>query len=260
MAFLPDALEMSNQFQKDSAENQFSLFSLGGDSGFTLPEIEPPVVPEWREREKLSYEKEILGFYITGHPLTRYTDTLKDLKVIEIQALPEQEDKESVRLVGMVAALKEINSKKGERMAFANLEDLSGSCEVIVFSDVYKKASGFLKGEAPLWITGLTTKDEKGVKVIANDLMPLDEAEEKMAQQALLKVPVETLNREQILEIQGLLKEHGGSCPVRICAILPDKCQVILGLPEENHIRPSARLRRALKELACRPVLEVLYQ
>ncbi len=162
MAFLPEALEIGQQRQKEQTENQFSLFSMGGDSGLTRPDIEPPMAEEWRESQKLSYEKEILGFYITGHPLTRYAESLPDLKTVDIQALADYEDKENVRLVGMVAALKEINSKKGERMAFATIEDLTGSCEVIIFSHVYRKSSTVLKEEGPLWIAGFTTKAKKG--------------------------------------------------------------------------------------------------
>ncbi len=259
MAFLPEALEIGQQRQKEQTENQFSLFSVGGDSGLTRPEIEPPMVEEWRESQKLSYEKEILGFYITGHPLTRYAESLPDLKTVDIQALADYEDKENVRLVGMVAALKEINSKKGERMAFATIEDLTGSCEVIIFSDVYRKSSTVLKEEGPLWIAGFTTKDEKGIKVIANDVLLLTEAEEKMAQQAVLKIPVEGLTRDQIIELSDFLKGHPGACPVQICACLPDKSQVLLNLPETQNIRPSARLRRELKGISCHPILEVVY-
>lgn len=259
MAFLPEALEIGQQRQKDQSENQFSLFAMAGDSGLSRPEIEPPMVEEWRESQKLSYEKEILGFYITGHPLTRHAESLPDLKIIDIQSLSEVEDKETVRLAGMVTALKEINSKKGERMAFATVEDLTGSCEVIIFSDIFRKASAILKEEGPFWITGLTTKDEKGVKVIANDLLPLTEAEGKMAQQAILKIPVEDLTRDHILELHDFLKKHQGACPVQIWACLPDKTRVLLNLPETQKIQPSVRLRRELKGLACRPVLEVVY-
>jgi DNA polymerase-3 subunit alpha len=259
MAFLPEALEIGQQRQKDETENQFSLFAMPGQTGFSRPEIEPPIVEEWRESQKLSYEKEILGFYITGHPLTRYTETLSDLKVVEIQSLSELEDKENVRLVGMTAALKEINNKKGERMAFATMEDLSGSCEVILFSDIYRKASAALKEEGPLWISGFTTKDEKGVKVIANDVLPLTEAEEKMAQQANVKIQVDGLTRDDILELRIFLEDHRGSCPVQIWACLPDNCQVLLNLPETEKIRPSLQLRRGLKKLSCHPELEVVY-
>jgi DNA polymerase-3 subunit alpha len=159
----------------------------------------------------------------------------------------------------MVAALKEINSKKGERMAFATLEDLTGTCEVIIFSDVFRKCSQFLKEEGPLWVSGLTTKDEKGTKVIANDILPLAEAEAKMARQAVLTLPLEGLNRSQMVELNEFLKNHSGSCPLQICACLPDNSQVLLNLPESGNIRPSMQLRRALKGFACKPVLEVMY-
>jgi DNA polymerase III subunit alpha len=259
MAFLPEALEVGQQRQKDQSENQFSLFAMAGDSGLSRPEIVPPLVEEWRESQKLSFEKEILGFYITGHPLTRHTESLPDLKIVDIQSLSEVEDKENVRLVGMMAALKEINSKKGERMAFATIEDLTGTCEVIIFSDIYRKTSAVLKEEGPLWISGLTTKDEKGVKVIANDIMSLAEAEEKLAQQANLKIQMDGLTRDQLLELHDFLIEHIGTCPVQIWACLSDKSQVLLNLPETKKIRPSVRLRRELKGLACRAVLEVVY-
>jgi DNA polymerase-3 subunit alpha len=144
-------------------------------------------------------------------------------------------------------------------MAFATMEDLSGSCEVILFSDIYRKASAALKEEGPLWISGFTTKDEKGVKVIANDVLPLTEAEEKMAQQANVKIQVDGLTRDDILELRIFLEDHRGSCPVQIWACLPDNCQVLLNLPETEKIRPSLQLRRGLKKLSCHPELEVVY-
>jgi DNA polymerase-3 subunit alpha len=259
MAFLPEALDIGQQSQKEQSEHQFSLFSMEGESGLTRPDINPPLIEEWRESQKLSFEKEILGFYITGHPLTRYSESLQDLKTIDIQSLFEMEDKENVRLAGMVAALKEINSKKGERMAFATIEDLTGSCEVIIFSDIFRKCSQVLKEEGPLWVTGITTKDEKGIKVIANDILPLDEAEEKMAQQAVLKIQVSGLTRDQLSELKDFLKNHSGSCPVRICACLPDKSQILLNLPETYTIRPSVRMRREMKGLSFNPFMEIVY-
>ncbi|MEW6184765.1 MAG: OB-fold nucleic acid binding domain-containing protein, partial [Thermodesulfobacteriota bacterium] len=259
MAFLPEALDLGQLSQKEDSENQFSLFSVGGESGLTRPDPEPPKIEEWKEGQKLAYEKEILGFYITGHPLTRFSETLKDLKTSEIQSLVELEDKENVRLAGMVAALKEINSKKGERMAFATLEDLSGACEIIIFSDIYRKFGSYLKEETPLCVAGVTSRDEKGVKVIANEVLPLAEVEENKAQQAVLKIQVNGLNRIHLSELKDLLNAHKGLCPVQICACLPDESQVVLSLPEHFTIKPSVQLRREIKTLACNPVLEVVY-
>ena len=159
----------------------------------------------------------------------------------------------------MVAALKEINSKKGERMAFATIEDLTGSCEVIIFSDIFRKCSQVLKEEGPLWVTGITTKDEKGIKVIANDILPLAEAEEKMAQQAIIKLSLDDLSRTQLQDLSHLLLSHKGLCPVQIWAALPDESQVLLNLPEAYKIRPSSRLRKELGHLPGHPVLEIQY-
>jgi DNA polymerase-3 subunit alpha len=259
MAFLPEALDLGQLSQKEESENQFNLFSMGGESGLTRLDPEPPPVEEWKEGQKLANEKEILGFYITGHPLTRFSETLKDLKALEIQSLLELEDKVTVRLAGMVTALKEINSKKGERMAFATLEDLSGACEIIIFSDIYRKYGSFLKEEIPLCLAGMTSRDEKGVKVIANEVLPLAEMEENKAQQAVLKIQVNGLTRIHLSELRDFLKAHNGTCPVQICACLPDDSQVVLSLPENFTIKPSVRLRREIKGLACTPVLEVVY-
>lgn len=261
MAFLPDALEIGQKVQREQTEAQFSLFALTAEGGpaFSMPEVELPALGEWRESQKLAYEKEILGFYITGHPLTRYTESLQAMKTVDLQSLPDCGDKETIRIAGMAAALKEINSKKGERMAFATIEDLTGTCEVIIFADTFRKCSPVLKEESPLWISGLTTKDEKGIKIIANDVMLLAEAEEKLAQQAIIKISLDGLSRTQLQDLSHLLLSHKGLCPVQICAALPDESQVLLNLPEAYRIRPSSRLRKELNHLPGRPVLEIQY-
>ncbi len=260
MAFLPEAMELGQQWQRDQAGNQFSLFNLTDRPGLDLPELEPPVLDEWRESQKLAFEKEILGFYITGHPLTRFMETLQALRAVPLQDLPELVDKEAVRLAGTVAGLKEINSKKGERMAFATLEDLTGSCEVIVFADIFRQCSPLLKGEAPLWITGTISKDEKGVKVIANEVLTLVEAEESLAVKAILKLTAAGLSPTRLEELAALLKGHAGACPVQVVVACPNQSQVFINLSEAYRIKPSPRLRRELKELFGAPLLEIQFQ
>jgi len=259
MAFLSEALEIGQRSQKEREENQFSLFDLAGAGELSPPEVTPPPVEEWKEGQKLAYEKEILGFYITGHPLTRYEETLQDLKVVEIQDLSEMEEKTEVRLAGLATGLKETLSKKGERMAFVNLEDLSGICEVVVFPTVFKQCEGHLKSEQPLWIFGKVGKDEKGIKVLAEEILPLAEVEEKRARQALLKIKVGDLSRPQMMELKEVLTSHPGPCPVRIVASLPDESQVLLDLPESLTVNPSYRLRREIKGFPGRPELEVIF-
>jgi DNA polymerase-3 subunit alpha len=260
MAFLPEAMEWGQKWQKDQAGSQFSLFNLTGGSGMDLPELEPPVLEEWRESQKLAYEKEILGFYITGHPLTRFMETLQALRAVALQDLAELADKEAVRLAGTVAGLKEINSKKGERMAFATLEDLTGSCEVILFADVYRKCAPLLKEEAPLWITGAVTKDEKGVKVIANEVLTLVQAEENLAVKATLRLAAAGLSPGRLRDLAELLKGHSGPCPVQVVMACPNQAQVLINLSAAFRIKPSPQLRRELKELFGSSIMEVQFQ
>ena len=260
MAFLPEAVEIGQQWQRNRNGSQFSLFDLPDRPGLDLPELEPPVLEEWRESQKLAYEKEILGFYITGHPLTRFMDTLQALRAVPIQDLPELADKEAVRLAGTVAGLKEINSKKGERMAFATLEDLSGSCEVIIFSDIFRKSGAVLKEEAPLWVTGTVSKDEKGVKIIANEVMTLAQAEELLAVKTTLRLKTAGLSQDQLQHLANLLKSHPGTCPVQFVVVSPSQTQVTIHLPEAFKIRPSSRLRRELRELFGSPIMDVQFQ
>jgi DNA polymerase III subunit alpha len=259
LAFLPEAAEIGQKWQRDRTGNQFSLFDLGDEPGFDLPESEPPVLEEWRESQKLAFEKEVLGFYITGHPLTRYMDTLQALKATALQDLSELNDKESVHVAGTMAALKEINSKKGDRMAFATVEDLTGSCEVIVFADIFRKCSPLLKEEAPLWISGNLSKDEKGVKIIAQEIMTLDQAEETSAVKATLSITAAGLSRERLANLSVLLRHYPGTCPVQFMVICPNQTQVLFSLPDVYKIKPSTQLKRELRDLFGAPILELQF-
>ena len=96
-----------------------------------------PDVPEWDEKLLLGFEKEALGFFITGHPLTRYVPDMKRFAAVPCAQLPDMPDKSEVRICGIVAALKENITKKGDRMGFATIEDLTGSVEVVIFPETY---------------------------------------------------------------------------------------------------------------------------
>ena len=136
MEGLEAAMNLGQRIQQERDSAQVSLFGTEetvkiNGSGGKLPNI-----PEWHDKEKLAFEKEALGFLITGHPLDRYIDDIRRLASAEIAALGEQADGSEVRVCGIVSGLKEIITKKGDRMGFVTIEDLSGSVEVTVFSDI----------------------------------------------------------------------------------------------------------------------------
>ncbi|NOQ41645.1 MAG: DNA polymerase III subunit alpha, partial [Desulfuromusa sp.] len=181
-AAFEDSMEIGQRLQKEQESGQDSLFgskeilSVGGNGYGDLPDI-----PEWDEKTLLSYEKEALGFYVSGHPLARYSDSIKRFATCETAGLSERTDKEQVRVCGIVSGIKELITKKGDRMAFVTLEDLSGSVEVIVFPEVYTVAMELLKGEDPLLVSGELDVGEEACKILATEVALLRDVKETMA-------------------------------------------------------------------------------
>ncbi len=132
---------------------------------------------EWEETELLKNEKEALGFYITGHPLTQYDAVLRKMKTKKTSDLETAADKEEVVIGGILRGLKRKNVKStGDMMAYASLEDDEGSTEVIVFSELYKGVNAILKKDALILVKGSIDRDEKGVRVRAKEISVLGNA------------------------------------------------------------------------------------
>ncbi|GAB4388862.1 MAG: DNA polymerase III subunit alpha [Thermodesulfovibrionales bacterium] len=137
---------------------------------------EDPGAGGWDEAELLRHEKDALGFYITGNPLTKYKKSLAMLAVKGIADLDAVEDRQEVSVAGIVTALKRIRTKgKAETMSYLTLEDDEGIVEVIVFPDLHKASAEVLKKDAPLLVRGTLDRTEKGLKIIARELSGLDD-------------------------------------------------------------------------------------
>ncbi|MCX7634573.1 MAG: DNA polymerase III subunit alpha [Syntrophales bacterium] len=157
--------------QKEKQSAQISLFDFGGDRDDDDDKDEViPDVPEWEHRELLAFEKETLGFYITGHPLRRFRDYLPRVVTADSASLSHKVDKETVILAGVVFDIQEKITKKKEVMAYVTLEDLQGSVNLILFTDVYRRFSELLKSDEPLLIRGTVDMTEEHVKVIVAEV------------------------------------------------------------------------------------------
>jgi len=133
------------------------------------------VYPEdeaWDEAELLKHEKEALGFYITGNPLSRYADMLSVMNIKGMATLTA--DGAEAEAAGIVTGLRRIRTKKGDIMAYLSLEDDDGSAEVVVFPDLYKAQSSLMGKDTPLYVKGALEVSEKGVKIVARELSALD--------------------------------------------------------------------------------------
>jgi len=182
MADLDLVLDWANSRARDRASGQGNLFDLmaaaaapeaGADDRSTAPKAAP--VTDYPPTEKLKLEKELLGFYISDHPLRQLSAQVSLLSPIGLARLEEQADKAKVSIVAMVPELRQVNTRKGDRMAVLQLEDLTGSCEAVVFPKTYARLADHLMVDARLLVWATVDRRDERVQLIVDDCRSIDD-------------------------------------------------------------------------------------
>jgi len=181
---LDQAMEAGQRSQRDRDEGQGSLFEgplFEGSSSPRQAAAAAPLaavaqVPEWPREELLAAEKEVLGFYLSGHPLDEYRELAARLRAVSASELATRPAASRVLLLGLVGALTENSTKSGNRMAFATLELVDGSVPLTVFPEPYRACSVALRHRGPVLVRGRIDDSDKGRVVLAEEVKPLDEA------------------------------------------------------------------------------------
>jgi len=244
MESLDAAVESAQAIQRDRAQGQTNLFgTIDPAHGQELPDIE-----EWPENKLLTLEKESLGFYITGHPLAAFAADLEALTVHSAD-LANVGDGKDVRIGGLVSAVKNHVNKKGEPMAFITIEDLYGFIEVVAFPNVFQAAAGILQEEEPLVVKGRADVSESSVKIIADEILPLDHAKEAFVKNVHLRLLAPGITREFLENLERLLREHKGNCPITFHVTIPEHSETALAAGNGHRVRPSRRLIHELEQL-----------
>jgi DNA polymerase-3 subunit alpha len=249
LAALDRAMEMASSRQRDRQLGQARLFDvLPADCG-NAAEPELPDVSEWGERQLLAYEKESLGFYITGHPLAQYEEMLGQYANFDTATIFYANDNQEVKLGGVVAKLREITTRKGDRMCFVTLEDLKGSVEVIVFSDVYSESRQLIKGDRPIFVIGSSDTDGENVKVIARRIVALDDVPGELTKSIHFFLRQPEVTPTHLSQLKNVLSRHPGDCPAFVHLVVPDKTETVLSLPDDLKLAPTPQLVSAVNKL-----------
>ncbi len=247
MTSLETMMEAVQGVQRDRNTGQTSIFDvLGSGMQVTVPELKE--VDEWSERELLSYEKETLGFYISSHPLSGYTDRLRAFATHTVESLREGERDGEVSVGCVVTEVREINTKRGDRMAFLKIEDLTGGMEVIVFSDLYQRTREVIHSEEPLLIRGRAERDEE-TKLIASDIVPLSRAGGITTKKIHIYASTDGLLPQRFEELKGILRENPGRSPVFLHLVYPDDGEVVLSLPDVLRVEPKEDMLERIRGL-----------
>ena len=227
----------------------FDLFSTA-ESSTSHNGVLPPL-SEWSEEELLSYEKESLGFYISRHPLDQFTEHLLQYTTVDSLSILNQPKDREVSIGGITHKIREITTRKGERMCFLTIEDLKGVIEVIVFADLYKTSSELLHNDQPLLVTGTVSTEEENdtVKILASSIIPLADAEKRGPRVTHLTLNISDITAQHLHRLKKVLLSYPGDCQTMLHLRIPHTSETVLSLGNEFSVNPSPQFVSELKTI-----------
>ncbi len=247
IASIDRAMDVASQAQQDRISGQANLFGTLMASPVAATNYTD--AEEWDELTRLKAEKESIGIYVTGHPLLKFSETLGRYANADTGRLAELPDQSTARIGGMVTKLKEITTRKGDRMAFVTLEDLTGSVEIIVFADVYRQKSDLFKSEDPIFVVGKLDIGEDQPKVIASDAISLTEAAKLFSGAVHISVDATQVLETKLTDLKSILLRHKGVSPVVLHFRIPGKSETVLTLPRDISLDPSGAFISDVQQL-----------
>ncbi len=208
LASLPLALDRAVRDRDDRVSGQVSLFEAAANAG----PREDPKLPEWQEPQLLAFEKEALGFYLSGHPLDRLEAERNLLRPQSLASLLEARDGAKACVAGLILGVKQLTTKRQEAMARVTLEDASGICELLIWPRAMDKARPHLKKDALIAARGKVDQSGEQAKLSVEDLEDLALAPQRWAKGLHLALPQHDESASEAL--MHWLRQHSGSLPV----------------------------------------------
>ncbi|MDD5555905.1 MAG: DNA polymerase III subunit alpha [bacterium] len=248
-AAVGEALERAAEAQRDRRAGQGSFFeafeATAGAGGDALPDV-----PEWPEGQRLSMEKALLGFYVSGHPLARHEEDIRRFATADSSTLAGRKGGETVKLGGIITRVRHtFTHRKNEKMAVATLEDLAGSVEVVVYPKAFAKVGGLVCEEAAVLVVGRVDVDEESPKVIVSDVIPLDDVQERCTSALHVQIHLSDIEHGKLEELRRLFESSPGRCPVFLDFIGPTGERVTMRAGNMFRVTPTRDLVRMVGAL-----------
>lgn len=259
MAAVETAVEYGQRIQKEKMDPQMSLFG-GMEEAESINPPTVPDIPEWDKKQILELEKEIVGFYISGHPLGEYRGLIEKYASTDSLTIREEvvKDGQTVRLCGIVRNIKSHVTRKGDPMAFINIEDINSDVEVVVFPRVYAESENSLISDTPVFVQGKVSKDEKSAKIIADNIVEIDQVEEKWAASLHVNIDASRFEETFIDRLHDVFKRYPGSSNGFFHLRLPQKKEVILALPDSMKVQAGVAIAREIDDILGYPAVETV--
>ncbi len=246
MAMIDRVLEMGSKAQKDKQSGQMSFFGGAGAGGH---EDQAPDVPEWPEGQLLAYERELLGFFVTSHPLAKHAKTLKNYATASTDNLGEFKDQQEVTIGGLIDGVKEILTKKGDKMGFVTLQDMIGTCEIVVFPEVYKNSASLLQKDTPVFIKGKISARDDLPKILADEIISLEDVKKRFTRSISIDLKTTGLDPVVLKDIRGILEKYKGQTPVYLMFRDPKGKTAVIHSGENLRVQTTDDLLSQLENL-----------
>jgi DNA polymerase-3 subunit alpha len=253
MAMIDAAMEYGQKARRDRESGQKGLFAALSPGQPTLVEPEPPDIPEWPLEQRLAFEKETLGFYVSGHPLDRFAAEVARFSKRNISDLISEGRSIECKIAGIVTEFRSRRTKKGELMAVFTLEDLTGAVETVVFPNSYPKFEPYMTADYPILVSGrFEAEDEKTFKIIASDLQPLSGIFVRNAKMLRIRAEISNLSPASATLLHRLLESNRGETGVEVELYLPSDFRVNIQSSDFVKVKSSPELIQQIESI-CGP-------
>ena len=228
----------------DRQKGQSSLFGALEEKAPPMPESISNL-PEWPQHELLAHEKELLGFYVTGHPLTPFAPILEKYTLTNTAKLAELASRSLTRIGGLIAAVQNgVSKKSGKPYSMVTLEDLEGSVQVLCMNENYEKYRGLLVPNKAILVIGEVNTGDDRPKIFPQEIMPLEDAPKQFTKQVHLRLHTAHLKPEQLESVRELVAAHAGKCPLLLCFKRPGGEVIFMDTNERFSVLPSQKLQQ----------------
>jgi DNA polymerase-3 subunit alpha len=264
MFVLDKVVARAEKTRRDAEMGQHGLFlDIFAQAQESEAESEKlPDIPHWDEHQRLAAEKEILGFFITGHPLEKYRDKLEGLGALgvsEICAMKASTGKdETITTAGMICNVRVLKSKKGDFYAQATLEDMSGSIDMIVFPEAYRRLQERVKLEVPVLVkAGVRVEEGSNPKITAAEISPLEDAKVPLPRSLRIRIPSGECSESTVDALHSLFTERKGEARVLFDVERAGDFMVVMEA-EGYNVQPDRSFIARVEELCGRGSVRVI--
>ncbi len=260
-AAIERAMEQGQSRQRDEAAGQSSLFAAFAPKSAAGPAADPlPKLEDWSEKERLAFEKETLGFYISGHPLRQYEREIRRYASKSLAQLQSASDGERVTVAGVVSGIVDRMTKTGKRMGIATLEDTTGTLKLVCFSagkagmPGYEQWEPMLKSDEPLVVAGQVSVNGRGDEenpvreLKVEEVTRLTELREKKTRRLAIRIPAASVDADRLNQLRQLLSASAGETPVVLEVLAPGESETVIRLAELR-VRPTDLVLRSIEKL-----------